>query len=265
MPLTELMNYFNDQLHTQTKISSLPKNGFFKLNNGFGARFGSLLITPAFKKIIYKSEYLYGFYGGLNVRSTNGNKVNLDDIYLSLDSKEQIIHLDRLSRTLLSLNFLQQFDQHQVKLFLPVHPRHIASITENHGKIFEIILSDCGLGPNRVSLYTNFDFDSDFTHFDRALGSYKDKGYSVGINIKSIEDIEKLEKLQLSPHYVILEKKIANYWSNKIKLKPSFSHIQAILSGSDSLTYLNTEIDLQIIDQTDDAEQLIRDIQSVVR
>lgn len=255
MPLTELMNYFNDQLQVQTKLNSLPKNGFFKLNNGFGARFGSLLINPVFKKIVYKSDYLYGFYGGLNARSVTGNKINLDDIYQSLDSKEQIIHLDRLSRTLLSLNFLQQYDQHQVKLFLPVHPRHIASITEDHGKIFEIILSDCGLGPARVSLYTSLDATIDFQHFHRALDSYRDRGYSIAINIEFIEDIEKLEILNLSPNYVILDKKIANYWSNKRRLNPALLNAQTILSKSDSINYLNTEMDLQIIDTIDDSEQ----------
>jgi hypothetical protein len=261
MPLTELMNYFNDQLQTQSRASALPKNGFFKLNNGFSARFGSLLIHPHFQKIIYRSEYLYGIFGDLTVRSITGNRINLDDIYLSLDSREQIVHLDRLSRTLLSLNFLQHYDRHQVKLFLPVHPRHIASIDENHGKTFEVILSDCGLGPNRVVLYTNFNFDIDLNHFDRALSSYRDKGYSIGINIKSAADIEKLTALNLASHYAILDyaildSKFVSDWntfqSNQQSKK--IEQIKPIVINTET-SWSENNADLQLVSQLDE-EQL---------
>lgn len=193
MPLTELMNYFNDQLQTQSKLYSLPKNGFFKLADGFGARFGNLILSADFQKIIYRNEYLYAFYGDLSIRSVAGNKLNIHDVFNSLDSREQIVHLDRLSRTLLSLNFLQQHDQSPAKLILPVHPRHIASVQGDHGRIFEIILEDCGLGPNRVSLYTQLDGIQDAEHFRYALLNYREKGYLISLEIHSPDEIAQLK------------------------------------------------------------------------
>lgn len=51
MPLTELMNYFNDQLQTQARTRSLPKTGFYKADNVYWARFGSLILGSDFYAI----------------------------------------------------------------------------------------------------------------------------------------------------------------------------------------------------------------------
>lgn len=206
MPLTELMNYFNDQLQTQSKLHLLPKNGFFKLADGFGARFGNLVLSADFQKIIYRNEYLYAFYGDLSIRSVTGNKLNIHDVFSSLDSREQIVHLDRLSRTLLSLNFLQKYDQSSAKLFLPVHPRHIASVQSDHGRIFEIILEDCGLVPSRVSLYTHLNSNLETEHFLNALVNYKKKGYLVSLEVNTFEDIEFIKFYGNSIDFFIVKK-----------------------------------------------------------
>lgn len=252
MPLTELMNYFNDQLQIQTRLHSLPANGFFKLTNSFGARFGNLLINSHFKTIIYRNEYLYGFYGDLTIRSATGNQLNIDDVFNSLDSKEQVIHLDRLSRTLLSMNFLQQHDQRQVKLFLPVHPRHIASITEDHGKTFELILTDCGLGPNRVVLYTSLNLytlniEIDFTHFGNALTSYKKRGYTIAIEIKHTGDMDKLDKLNIEPDYVIVGKQYINSWNIHKKERPYLKNTETIYLESPGVSHFYTQAALHIV------------------
>jgi hypothetical protein len=257
MPLIELMNYFNDQLQVQTKLHSLPKNGFFKLTNSFGARFGNLLISTQFKTIIYRNEYLYGFYGDLAIRSATGNQLNIDDVFKSLDSKEQVIHLDRLSRTLLSMNFLQQHDQRQVKLFLPVHPRHIASITEDHGKTFELILADCGLGPNRVSLYTSLSVETDLTNFRNALGSYKERGYSIGIEIQHQEEIDKLGVLNIAPDYLITGKKFINALAIEKKQKPFLKNTGTIYRESQGASHFYGDADLHIISNENGDEKFL--------
>jgi len=205
MPLTQLMNYFNDQLETQTRTRSLPKTGFYKVGNGYWARFGNLILGSHLRPIqATKEDKLIGYEGELLIRSAAGNLLNVDSVFNSLDSHDQIIHLDRLVRTLHSLNYLQQYDTSQNILSLQVQPRHIVSVVGDHGKTFETILSDCGLGPERVLLHTRLLDNSTLPHFNKALNSYRSRGYQIGITLTQPRELGLLENLELEPDILFL-------------------------------------------------------------
>jgi hypothetical protein len=203
MPLTELMNYFNDQLQTQARTRALPKTGFFKADNSYWGRFGNLILGSRFQAIhAFADDTLIGHNSDLLVRSSTGNSLNIDSIFNSLDSTDQIVHLDRLVRTLHSLNYLQQFDGRKDLLSLQVQPRHIISVVSDHGKTFEKILSDCGLGPERVLLHTRLLDAATLPHFQQALGSYRQRGYKIGIQLSEAGDLDLLLKLGLTPDII---------------------------------------------------------------
>jgi hypothetical protein len=198
MPLTELMNYFNDQLQTQARIRALPKTGFYKAESVYWARFGSLTLGTNFHAInAWSKKQLIGYEAELVVRASTGNILNIDSIFNSLDSIDQIVHLDRLVRTLHSLNYLQKFDGQDHLLSLHVQPRHIVSVTDDHGKIFESILSDCGLKPERVILHTRLLNNAALPHFNKALTSYKSKGYKIGVSLTQTTELTLLANLGL--------------------------------------------------------------------
>lgn len=206
MPLTELMNYFNDQLQTQARTKSLPKTGFFKADNSYWGRFGNLILGSRFQAIhTFADDALIGYNSELLVRSATGNSLNIDSIFNSLDSTDQIIHLDRLVRTLHSLNYLQQFDGRKDLLSLQVQPRHIISVVSDHGKTFEKILSDCGLGPERVLLHTRLLDNATLPHFQQALASYRQRGYKIGIHLSAANDLELLLNLGLTPDIIFTD------------------------------------------------------------
>lgn len=203
MPLTELMNYFNDQLQTQARLHELPKTGFYKADNQYWARFGNLILGSQFAEIVsLDSENLIGHYADLFVRSSAGNILDIDDIVNALEDKQQIIHLDRLVRTLHSLNYLQQHDGFKGLLALRVQSRHILSVANEHGKTFEKILSDCGLGPERVVLHTRLMDTADLPHFYQALTNYRNRQYLIGINVQGAEELELLQEFSLTPDYI---------------------------------------------------------------
>jgi hypothetical protein len=205
MPLTELMNYFNDQLQTQARTKSLPKTGFYKADSVYWARFGSLILGSAFHPLSYfKEERILGYEAELIVRASTGNRLNIDSIFNSLDSNEQIVHLDRLVRTLHSLNYLQQFDEQDYVLSLQVQSRHIVSVSDDHGKAFEIILSDCGLKPERVLLHTRLLDHATLNHFKKALENYKNRGYQIGINITQPRELSLLASLEINPDIIFV-------------------------------------------------------------
>lgn len=198
MPLTELMNYFNDQLQTQARIRALPKTGFYKADNAYWARFGSLILGTDFHAInAWNKKHVIGYEAELVVRASTGNILDIDSIFNSLDSNDQIVHLDRLVRTLHSLNYLQKFDGQDHLLSLQVQPRHIVSVSDDHGKIFESILSDCGLKPERVILHTRLLDSATLPHFSKALGSYKSKGYKIGVSVTQTRELTLLANLGL--------------------------------------------------------------------
>lgn len=203
MPLTELMNYFNDQLQTQARTKSLPKTGFYKADNVYWARFGSLILGSDFHPIeSLKEEKILGYEAELIVRASTGNLLNIDSIFNSLDSTEQIVHLDRLVRTLHSLNYLQQYDGQDDLLSLQVQSRHIVSVTDDHGKAFEAILSDCGLTPDRVLLHTRLLDHATLKHFKKALDSYQNRGYKIGINLTQSRELTLLANLGVTPDII---------------------------------------------------------------
>jgi len=179
----------------------LPATGFYKAGNVYGARFGSLTFGSRFHPITTRSgadDTLSGFYSELLIRSVTGKILSIDDVFQSLESSEQIVHLDRLTRTLHSLNYLQQYDNRDL-LALAVQPGHITGVSGDHGKTFEGILSDCGLGPDRVLLHTRLLDEASLTHFRQALSNYRSRGYRIGITIEKQEDAGLLEQLNLEP------------------------------------------------------------------
>src|SRR5690606_13699181 len=133
MPLTELMHYFNDQLQSQARTKLLPKTGFFKVDNQYWGRFGNLILGSRFQAIkSFEENLLLGYNSELLVRSSTGNALNIDNIFNSLDSNDQIVHLDRLVRTLHSLHYLQQYAGRKDLLSLQVQPRHIVGVNSDH-------------------------------------------------------------------------------------------------------------------------------------
>lgn len=212
MPLTELMNYFNDQLQTQARARALPKTGFYKADNVYWARFGSLILGTDFHAIqTWSDENVLGYEAELIVRASTGNILNIDSIFNSLDSNDQIVHLDRLVRTLHSLNYLQQFDGQDHLLSLQVQPRHIVSVNDDHGKIFESILSDCGLKPERVILHTRLLDQSTLGHFDKALSSYKKRGYKIGVSVTQARELMLLANLSLELDVIFVYDPVAEW------------------------------------------------------
>lgn len=230
MPLTELMHYFNDQLQSQARTKALPKTGFFKADNQYWGRFGNLILGSRFQQIIsFESESVFGYNSELLVRSSTGNSLNIDSIFNSLDNNDQIVHLDRLVRTLHSLNYLQQHDGRKDLLSLQVQPRHIVSVDSDHGKTFEKILSDCGLGPERVLLHTRLLDQVTLPHFFRALTSYRSRGYQIGIYLRDENDIPLLLELGISPDILLVNHPKVSQWISEHALPAPLATSKRIL------------------------------------
>jgi hypothetical protein len=234
MPLTVLMDYFNEQLQLNARTRSLPATGFYKASDMFGARFGSLTFGSHFFRIIGPDgKHVIGYDSETLVRSATGNELDIDEVYGALDEPEHIIQLDRLVRTLHSLNYLQRFSGNGI-LSLKVHPRHITSVGENYGKVFEAILSDCGLGPERVLLHTRLLSHASLPRFQQAFFDYRERGYQLGVNVRGPEDLALLHSLELEPDVIFVHvPESADRWQPPLSSLKIFSKSRHYLVTTD--------------------------------
>jgi len=259
MPLTELMNYFNDQLQTQARTRALPKTGFYKADNVYWARFGSLILGSNFHAVnALNYKKLLGYEAELVVRASTGNILDIDSIFNSLDSTDQIVHLDRLVRTLHSLNYLQQFDGQDHVLSLQVQPRHIVSVSDDHGKTFESILSDCGLKPERVILHTRLLDRATLTHFSKALSSYKSRGYKIGISLTQPADLTLLANLGLELDVLFIYQPVSEWITKPQAANSDIAFLQPVeLHSASKIIVSDSEENIEIVGDTFDGYLVI--------
>lgn len=99
-----------------------------------------------------------------------------------------LVQLDRLVRTLHTLNFLRQQQFTGGYLHLTVHPRHLASVPCRHGLVFEAILKRCGLSPEDIVLEINPDPALPLWHLKEAITNYRQRGYRIALPWGVAED-----------------------------------------------------------------------------
>lgn len=92
----------------------------------------------------------------------------------------EFVYLDRLIRTLHALNYLT--NPIRGNLLLKVHPRHVQSVSADHGLAFEEILRPCGLFPEQITLEIDANRIEDTQHLIRAIDNYRSRGYGIAIS-----------------------------------------------------------------------------------
>ncbi len=207
MPLTQLVHYLNQQLDQQSRFRGVPPAQIYRQNDIYRAAFGDLVLDSRLSVLLdLRNPQRIGHDSGSIMQSADGQVLDVDAVYAGLGSPEAVIHLDRLVRTLHSLNYLHQFDGLDSLLSLSVHPRHIASVLADHGKVFERVLADCGLGPERVLLRTRLTNAVPLVRFQEALKNYQSRGYRLAIDVQDDADLLRVEQLHVPLDAIFLVK-----------------------------------------------------------
>ncbi|MQY50806.1 EAL domain-containing protein [Rhodocyclus gracilis] len=108
--------------------------------------------------------------------------VSPEDFLASSDDGLDIVRLDRLCRTLHSLNFSLHQPPVSGDLFLNVHPHHLLSVSGEHGAFFESVLRRCGLAPERVVIEILESSVDDLPRLEVALANYRRRGFRIAID-----------------------------------------------------------------------------------
>ena len=192
MPLTDLIRYFN--VADQTGESTLYPEGERAAAWHQGLRLGSL-----FQPIVdLQRECIVGHQATLSARREDGTSVSSEAAYALCQTPEEVVHFDRLSRTLHALNFLAQRRYAGGYLQLAVHSRHLQAVQSQHGLVYEAILKRCGLGPADIVLEIDRGQASHDSRLLAALNSYRQRGYRLAVGAVSPE-IAPAELFALQP------------------------------------------------------------------
>lgn len=206
MSLHDLTQHFNDVLkQQQEQLPHLPNTYFYLREGEFFARFGSQNFGNQFIPIVNAADNtIVGYESRLWVRTALGSAVPVDRVFDALTNLDEVVFLDRITRTLQALNFSVLAADSGTLLSLGIQPRHILGVASGHGRTFDTILGDCGLATAKVILHTRIPAPEHFAHFRRALFSYSAFGYRVGIDIKSAQEWDMFHAWNLTPDYVFL-------------------------------------------------------------
>lgn len=179
MPVEDLIRYFN--LADRSGDGMLYPNGEWVEAWSDGFRLASLfrpIVIPGNGRIV-------GHQAMLAARRDDGAPATVDQVYAVCDSRQAVVHLDRLCRTLHALNFLAQRRHAGGYLQLAVHPRHLQAVPNQHGLVYEAILKRCGLAPEDIVLELDPGNAAADPHFAHALGTYRQRGYRLAVRLQA--------------------------------------------------------------------------------
>jgi len=210
VPLTELVRYFN-------KRNPLARGGAQEEGLEFSAgrvraRVGNRLLGSVFQPLVERaSGRVVGHEAHLHVLAGDGLALPAQAVFLDAQDDAELVHLDRLVRTLHALNFLLQREQSGGFLALNVHPQLIRAVPDHHGKVFESVLSRCGLTPGRVVLEITDDGFADPARLACAIAEYRERGYRIALDNfgRHSSALDRLEVL--APDIVKLDRSLAGH------------------------------------------------------
>jgi len=210
VPLTELVHYFNQR---KRLTRGADGGACFRIVDGrVRACFGGRVFGTLFQPVVEAGGVaVVGHEAYLQVLEGEGLGLPAHAAFLDAAGDDELIHLDRLARTLHALNFLLEREQHGGFLSLNVHPQLIRAVPDHHGQVFESVLVRCGLTADRIMLELSDDGFEDQARLAGAIAEYRARGYRVAIDNfgRHSSDLERLAAL--APDIVKLDRSLIGH------------------------------------------------------
>jgi EAL domain-containing protein (putative c-di-GMP-specific phosphodiesterase class I) len=108
------------------------------------------------------------------------------------------IALDRLCRMLHAINFFRQQPDDKADLYLGVHERLLAAVSDSHGVVFRRVLAGLGLPLERIVLQMPAARDGQQYMLSYVADNYRRSGFRVALNARDAADALQLVE-QISP------------------------------------------------------------------
>lgn len=229
---SDVVEYLNYREFPRYKgREKLPDTVFVEYDR-IRAHYASFQLDSVFQPVFdYTKRRVIGHEGLLSSLS-KGNLALLGNVLMperifTLASNEDIIFLDRLARTLHTLNYLSQGVEGL--LHLNVHPQHLLSITADHGRVFAGIIRKCGLEPPQIVLEITEHPIEEKRALAEAVSSWQFKGYRIAIDGFGRQHAQIARVLKLKPDYLKLDR---HFLLKGLVDKKRFQQLKKIVQAS---------------------------------
>ncbi len=212
MPISQIIDYFNDQMRV-APMRFLPEDPIRSRYGAVEGYFGPLRLTSVFQPLVAIASggcLVAGHQAYLRAIGANYAALPAPEVFASAREAAAIVYLDRLCRTVHTLNFLRQANN-ECCLFIHVHARHILRVPHEHGEYFEALLHRCGLTPERIVIQVrppSMGNADERRRTQAALRNYRRRGYRLAMNVTSGVHRENILEhlLEFQPDYVRLDR-----------------------------------------------------------
>lgn len=170
---------------------------------GLVCHFMGMRLASVFQPIIKANGGIFGREALLRPATSIGGGIPPDALFGHAVDARRLVQFDRLVRTLHLLNHSNGFSEREL-LFLNVHPRLLASVSE-HGRTFEQILHYYSVSTSRVVIEIRESAVKDDAQLAEAVGNYRSLGYRIAVDNFGAVDSGLKRVLKLQPDIVKLD------------------------------------------------------------
>jgi EAL domain-containing protein (putative c-di-GMP-specific phosphodiesterase class I) len=167
--------------------------------------FFSAQLASVFQPIVAVGRHrAIGHHAYLRVASNTGESLTPGSVFAQAADDLTLVKLDRLTRSLHALNYFHQAPASH-KLFVNIEQRLLATVANEHGLVFESILQQLDIKPDRVVISLPNASLSNAALLVRSVLSYRNRGYGVMIHVNGFRDPGLGRLFLAEPHFVQID------------------------------------------------------------
>lgn len=149
----------------------------------------------------------------------------------------RLMGLDRLSRTLHLLNALAAGVT--TGLFLNVHGRLLAAVTDDHGKAFRRVVDTLGVDPAGIVIETPLAASEQLNLLEFVLDNYRKHGFKVAVNVASAAQWVRLARI-IEPDFLKVDSRL-------LGLGEEGEHLLALLTQRRKAVLILTHLETPLV------------------
>jgi EAL domain-containing protein (putative c-di-GMP-specific phosphodiesterase class I) len=169
------------------------------------AHFANNQLSSVFQPVVATSALqVIGHAAFIRCDPDNKNILSPWDIFSLATEDSLLVKLDRLCRTVHSLNYFTAASG-PGDLFVSVQPRLLESVKDDHGDAFAKVLDLIGVPTSRVVIEIPVEVNRNWKLLGRVISNYRSRGYRIAANHTGTSDNWMEELGSLYPDIVKLE------------------------------------------------------------
>jgi EAL domain-containing protein (putative c-di-GMP-specific phosphodiesterase class I) len=155
-------------------------------------RFHEFDLATGFQSIVRLDTLdVVGYDAYARSHAQDGDVVSPWGLFSHAADDATVTRLDRLCRLVHTVNYFSQAGS-DVPLYLRVHGRLLAAITQDHGKAFRYMIDALGIPPSSIVLQLPADAAQDVLLIGIIIDNYKKAGFKVGVNARGLQEAQSM-------------------------------------------------------------------------